>query len=86
MALLELNNEKRTSFVVMPDAIETAFKPWWISLADYHVVDIRCPHKKHGLSGKVSNNGTLHVKEAVDNNSSPIEDVVIHETPHTIFS
>ena len=75
MTKSDVNNQKLSAFVLMPDTIEIAFNTWWDSLPDDHVVDVRYPHERHGLKGKVSNNAKVIGKEAflrfVDNNSQP---------------
>ena len=75
MTKSDVNNQKLSAFVLMPDTIEIAFNTWWDSLPDDHVVDVRYPHERHGLEGKVSNNDKVIGKEAflrfVDNNSQP---------------
>ena len=71
----DVNNQKLSAFVLMPDTILMFFNTWWDSLPDDHVVDVRYPHERHGLEGKASNNAKVIGKEAflrfVDNNSQP---------------
>ena len=75
MTMADVSKEKVNAFVLMPVTIEVAFNSWWDLLPDDHVVDVRYPHEKHGLEGKVSNNAKIKGKEAfltfVDNNSQP---------------
>ena len=70
-----VENEKLKSFIVMPDTVETAFNQWWESIPSDHVVDVRYPHEKHGLSGHSSNSAKTDIKkdflDFVDNNSQP---------------
>ena len=70
-----VNIEKLNAFVVMPEGIEVSIDSWWASIPDDHVVNVRYPHGKHGLEGKVSNNAKTNTKEAflefVDNNCQP---------------
>ena len=63
MTKSDVNNQKLSTFVLMPDTIEIAFDTWWYSLPDDHVVDVRYPHERHGLEGKVSNNAKVIGKE-----------------------
>ena len=73
MAKIDVDKEKVKAFVVMPKAVEASFSGWWATFPNDHVVDVRYPHEKHGLAGKVSNNAKLTTKQAflkfVDNNS-----------------
>lgn len=73
MTKTDVDKEKVTAFVVMPEAIQLAFNHWWDSLPNDHVVDVRYPHERHGLEGKASNNAKSKVKQTfldfVDNNS-----------------
>ncbi len=39
MTKTTVNAEKVSAFVVMPDAIESAFGVWWASIPDDHLVD-----------------------------------------------
>ena len=73
MAKIDVDKEQVKAFVVMPEAVEASFSGWWATFPNDHVVDVRYPHEKHGLAGKVSNNAKLTTKQAflkfVDNNS-----------------
>ena len=73
MAKKDVDKEKVKAFVVMPEAVEASFSGWWATFPNHHVVDVRYPHEKHGLAGRVSNNAKLTTKQAflkfVDNNS-----------------
>ena len=67
--------EKVSSFVLVPDSVEVAFKKWWYPLPDDHIMKVRYPHEKHGLTGKVSNSAKTATKQMflqfVDLNSQP---------------
>ena len=69
----DVDKEKVNAFVVMPEAVETSCRVWWATLPGSHLVDVRYPHEKHGLAGRVSNSAKLSTKELflkfVDNNS-----------------
>lgn len=69
----DVDKEKVNAFVLMPEAVEMSLSVWWATLPGYHLVDVRYPHEKHGLAGRVSNNAKLSTKESflkfVDNNS-----------------
>ena len=62
-------------FVVMPEGIDVNFKTWWSSVPVYNEVDVRYPHDKHGLQGRISNNTKTEEKKSflqfVDTNSQP---------------
>jgi len=57
----------------MPEVVEISMSVWWAALPGDHIVNVRYPHEKHGLAGRVSNNAKLSTKELflkfVDNNS-----------------
>ena len=71
----EVDEQKLTSFVLMPDGIDTAFTKWWSSLPDDHTVNIRYPYERHGLCGRTSNSAKVDAKKEflqfVDSNSQP---------------
>ena len=68
-----VDKEKLKSFVLMPEVVEISMSVWWAALPGDHIVNVRYPHEKHGLAGRVSNNAKLSTKELflkfVDNNS-----------------
>ena len=39
----------------MPSGCDEAFSTWWKSKASGDVVNVKYPHERHGLAGKVSN-------------------------------
>ena len=51
MSKASVEKEKLKSFLVTLDTGETAFNQWWKSIPSDHVVNVRYPHEKHGLSG-----------------------------------
>ena len=65
MSKADMEVEKLKPFVVMPDTVETAFNQWWESIPSDHNVDVRYPHKKHGLSGHTSNSAKTDVKKRI---------------------
>ena len=71
----EVNDQKLSPFVLMPDGLDTAFNKWWSSIPDDHTVTVRYPHARHGLSGHSSNHAKRQAKQAfleyVDANSQP---------------
>lgn len=75
MTKSSVEEEKLKPFVVMPDTVESAFGQWWECIPSEHLVDVRYPHEKHGLSGQISNNAKSDIKEDfldfVDKNSQP---------------
>ena len=58
----DIDKEKVNPFVVMPEDVEISMRVWWAALPGDHEVDVRYPHEKHGLSGRVSNNAKLRTK------------------------
>ena len=50
----EVDEQKLTSFVLMPDSIDIAFKKWWSSLPGNHTVQVQYPYQQHGLCGCTS--------------------------------
>ena len=52
MSKEDVEKEKLTAFVLMPEGIEESFKTWWGKIEANHEVDVRYPHDKHGLQCK----------------------------------
>ena len=75
MSKEDVEKEKLTAFVLMPEGIEDSFKTWWGKLEVDHKVDVRYPHDKHGLQRLKSNNAKVEERksflEFVDANSQP---------------
>ena len=75
MKKADVDKEQLISFVVMPDGIVDPLKQWWKRVPEDFEVDVRYPHGKHGLVGKVSNNAKIELKKDflsfVDENSQP---------------
>lgn len=75
MSKKDVDDQKLTSFVVMPLEIDICFNLWWKDLPIDHEVAVRYPFQRHGLAGKVSNNAKTDTKERflefVDSNSQP---------------
>ena len=75
MSKEHVDQQKLTSFVVMPLEINICFNVWWKALPDDHEVVVRYPFERHGLAGKVSNHAKSNSKETflefVDTNSQP---------------
>ena len=71
----EITDKKLSSFVVMRDGLDMAFRKWWSSIPEDHTVNIRYPYARHGLCGRTSNNAKVEAKEAflqfIDANSQP---------------
>ena len=63
------------AYVVMPEELEQDFRSWWMNLKREDVVEVKVPHNRHGLAGKVSNSAKTDVKERflsfIDSNSQP---------------
>ena len=61
--------------VVMPAGCDIPFAQWWRSLDGLESVVVRCPHERHGNTGKVSNSAKPSIVDAflsfTDANSQP---------------
>ena len=59
----------------MPSGCDQAFSKWWRHITPEEVIDVRYPHERHGLAGKVSNSAkTDTLKDFltfIDTNSQP---------------
>ena len=51
----EVEEKRLGEFVVMPSGCDEAFSTWWKDKASGDVVNVKYPHERHGLAGKVSN-------------------------------
>ena len=75
MTKREVEEQRLGECVVMPDGTETAFNKWWRSLHVSSLVNVRCPHARHGNAGKTSNSAKSTVMQDflkfVDTNSQP---------------
>lgn len=58
----EIEAENLKAFAVVPEALDATLKTWWETIPPDHLVDVRYPYEKHGLSGKVSNNAKLDAR------------------------
>ena len=62
-------------YVLMPKEETLSFIRWWKSVSADQTVDVRYPHERHGLSGRVSHNAKTSVKDDflqfIDSNSTP---------------
>ena len=71
----DVEKEKLTAFVLIPEGVKECFKMWWGKIETDHEVDVRYPHDKHRLQGHKSNNAKVKVRESflefVDANSQP---------------
>ena len=71
----EIEEKCLGEFVVMPSGCDEAFSTWWKSKGSADILSVRYPHKRHGLSGKVSNSAktdtTKDFLDFVDANSQP---------------
>ena len=70
----EVTELKLEKFVTLPSD-DTNFQDWWKELDDDNDVEVRYPHKQHGLRVKLSNRAKTDVMNDflrfVDNNSTP---------------
>ena len=57
----EVEEQCLSAYVIMPAALEVAFKEWWQSLKSSDVITIRYPHACHSNTGRKSNSST-HAK------------------------
>lgn len=75
MTKSSVEEEKLKPFLVVPDTVESAFGQWWECIPSEHLVDVRYPHEKHGLTGQIFNNAKSDIKkdflDFVDKNSQP---------------
>ena len=71
----EVEQERLSDYVVMPQDCEINFLVWWRSLNDDDKVTVRYPHERHGNAGKPSHAAKTSVMEDflqfVDCNSQP---------------
>ena len=73
MKVSEIEAENLPAFAVVPAMLDVTLKTWWKTIPSEHLVDVRYPYERHGLSGKASNNAKLDAKKDflkfVDDNS-----------------
>ena len=55
----DVEEQSSGEYVVMPGTCNQSFMVWWRSLASEPVVEVRYPHKRHGLAGKTSNSAKV---------------------------
>ena len=54
MTKAEIEEKRLSDVVIMPSGCDQAFSKWWRHIAP-EVIDVRYPHERHGLAGRVSN-------------------------------
>lgn len=71
----EVDQMNLKSSVVMPIGLSQSLNSWWKTLSTDDEVNVRFPHGRHGLSGKVSNSAKSKAKaeflDFIDQNSQP---------------
>ena len=58
MTKAEVEEQYLSAYVVMPAALEVAFKEWWQAIKSSDIITIRYPHARHGNAGRKSNSST----------------------------
>lgn len=75
MTKAEIEKQRLSAYVLMPEMVETAFNKWWRSMEPSATIQVRFPHERHGNAGKVSNSAKTTLQEEflefVDANSQP---------------
>ena len=75
MTKSEVEEERLSERVVMPQGCETSFIKWWKTLLATSTVDVHYPHQRHGNAGKASHSAKKDAKSDfltfIDGNSQP---------------
>ena len=58
MTKAEVEEQCLSAYVVIPAALEVAFKEWWQALKSSDVIRMQYPHACHGNTGRKSNSST----------------------------
>ena len=67
MTKAEIEKQRLSAYVVMPEMVDTAFNNWWRSLEPSATIQVRFPYEHHGNAGKTSNSAKTTLREEFSN-------------------